>query len=362
MSIQKNVDDLKEWYHQKQPIYSNLASKIESIIKELFKAEGVTYYSISSRVKDLDSFIKKAQKEKYHDPINQIQDLAGIRVITYVRKEVIKSCDIIKPLFKIDETNSVDKSSELGKDKVGYRSVHYIATLTDERLALPEYKMFKNLVFEIQVRTLLEHAWADISHDRSYKFKGDFPPEYDIERRFALASATLELVDREFDSIVTTLDKYENETEEKTKRGELDLPINATSVNNYLLHTLAKYIEMGKVEPSFNGAEANVIDELLDFDLSNLGELDLLISRFLKEAPMIFERTNFVGLLRNLMMLTDTDKYFNKAWNQHWASIDAGFLQIASDYGIDMGDYIENNQIDIYVDEEYGYYIDHEDI
>lgn len=62
MSIQKNVDDLKEWYHQKQPIYSNLASKIESIIKELFKAEGVTYYSISSRVKDLDSFIKKHRK------------------------------------------------------------------------------------------------------------------------------------------------------------------------------------------------------------------------------------------------------------------------------------------------------------
>src|SRR5690606_2630134 len=110
-------------------------------------------------------------------------------------------CEIIKPLFVIDPDHSIDKTKELGTDKVGYRSIHYVAKLTNERLILPEYQKFRDLSFEIQIRTIIEHAWADISHERNYKFNGVLPPENDIERRFSLAAVTLELVDREFDSL-----------------------------------------------------------------------------------------------------------------------------------------------------------------
>lgn len=325
----KNIDDLKAWYTENRQTYSNLAKKVETIIQELLDSEGVTYYSISSRAKDVESFVKKSQKDKYNDPKKQIQDLAGIRVITYVRSEVTKACDIIRPLFKIDEKNSVDKSSELGKDKVGYRSVHYVATLTDDRLVLPDYRMFKDLVFEIQVRTLLEHAWADISHDRSYKFKGDFPQEYDIERRFSLASATLELVDREFDSIVSTLDKYEKETEGKTRKGDLDLPINATSVSNYLLHKFKESIKNNDIIPTFNSAEALVIEELLNFGLSNIYELDAITTSVVERNPSIILNTNFIGLLRDIMMLTDIDNYFTNAWNENWYGLEESFIKLA---------------------------------
>ncbi|WP_372009194.1 GTP pyrophosphokinase family protein [Paenibacillus chitinolyticus] len=339
MNPSKNMDEILQWFIQNRPIYTNLANKVESIIKEVLDAEGITYYSISSRAKEIDSFIKKASKDKYNDPIRQIQDLAGIRVITFVKSEVIRCCEAIKPLFNIDEANSVDKGRELGSDKVGYRSVHYVATLTDERLVLPEYKLFKDLTFEIQVRTILEHAWADIAHDRSYKFMGDFPPEYDIERRFALASATLELVDREFDSIAATLDKYEHETERKTKRGELDIPINSTSLGNYLLLTLREYINQGIISTTFNGGEVEVIEELLSFGVNTIFELDQIINN--EHDKYITKPTNFMGFIRNVMMFVDIDKYFNTAWNKHWRGIDIATVDKLRKNGINIDRYLD---------------------
>jgi len=353
MSVNKmKPEELMQWYVKNRPIYSNLANKVESIIKEVLDAHGAKFYSISSRAKEIDSFVKKAQKPKYTDPVNQIQDLAGIRVITYVKSEVTKCCDIIKPLFYIDKENSVDKGNELGDDKAGYRSIHFVCTLPEERLKLPEYQIFRNMTFEIQIRTILEHAWADISHDRSYKYKGEFPAEYDIKRRFTLASATLELIDREFDSIATTLNKYELETETRTKKGEMNLPINITSVSNYLLHTFDEYIKDDKLQPVFRGGEDIILDELLDFGFKNLEELDTTVTDIIKTTPNLIEvSTNFTGLVRNIMMLHDIDNYFHNAWNRNWSGINSEFCEIARKKGIDIDDYLDEYNLDIFYPE-----------
>lgn len=74
--------------------------------------------------------------------------------------------------FSIDEGNSGNKADMLETDKVGYLSVHYFLKLNNKRLALSEYKGYKGLKCEVQVRTLLQHAWAEIEHDRNYKFAG----------------------------------------------------------------------------------------------------------------------------------------------------------------------------------------------
>ncbi|MFE5321443.1 GTP pyrophosphokinase family protein [Paenibacillus sp. NPDC056579] len=279
----------------------------------LLDDEGLTYYSISSREKTMASFMSKASKDKYTDPLHQITDLAGIRVITYVKSEVYQCCEAIKQLFKIDEQNSGDKTTELGTDKVGYRSVHYVATLTEDRAALREILLYKDLRFEIQVRTILEHAWADIAHDRSYKYKGKFPAEYDIERRFSLASATLELVDREFDSIAKALEEYEQETAKKTKDGELNIPINATTLLNYLNKKLLERIRFGKINPVFGTSGlTTTIDELLLFGISTINDLDQLIDA--TPPDLVFYTNDFTDFLRLVMITIDADKFFGSAY------------------------------------------------
>ena len=77
--------------------------------------------------------------------------------------------------FNIDEKNSLDKKILLASDQIGYRSVHFVCDLGAQRSGLPEFKDLGGLKFEIQVRTVLQHAWAELAHDRNYKFSGTLP-------------------------------------------------------------------------------------------------------------------------------------------------------------------------------------------
>jgi ppGpp synthetase/RelA/SpoT-type nucleotidyltranferase len=98
--------------------------------------------------------------------LKEVTDLAGIRVICYVEADVQRVCKIIEAAFTVDPSNSSDKARGLGTDRVGYRSVHFVARFTDERLALPEYRRFHDLLFEIQVRTIRNcstHPCMDIT-------------------------------------------------------------------------------------------------------------------------------------------------------------------------------------------------------
>jgi ppGpp synthetase/RelA/SpoT-type nucleotidyltranferase len=54
-------------------------------------------------------------------------------------------------------------------DELGYQSVHYLVQFSPERCALPEYQRFQGRIAEIQVRTVLQHGWAEIEHDIQYK-------------------------------------------------------------------------------------------------------------------------------------------------------------------------------------------------
>ncbi|MCM3527864.1 hypothetical protein M4D56_01980 [Cytobacillus oceanisediminis] len=341
----KNTDQLSKWYKENRPLYESLSNKVEGIIQEILQYNNIEVYSITSRAKEIESFIDKAKKDKYTDPMNEIKDLAGIRVITFVKSDVEKCCDLIKPLFKIDESNSIDKGKELGKDKVGYRSVHYIAELTDERLKLPEYAPYKDMCFEIQVRTILEHAWADISHDRTYKFSGKLPQDNDIERRFSLAAATLELVDREFDAIAQEIDNYRLNVINDTTEGNLETEINSTSLHEYMKIKFKQLIANRVLEPSFYNSENKAIEELAALDVKTLSELDHLIGD-VNKFNKIPENT-FLGVLRDAMIIYDADAYFSKAWLKRWNEIDPPSYQLYLENNVDIDRLI--NEYDLYL-------------
>ncbi|MCR8655833.1 GTP pyrophosphokinase [Paenibacillus endoradicis] len=349
---EKNIDEIIKWYVNSRPTYKNLANKVESIIREVLNSSGISYYTISSRAKDIESFSKKASKEKYKDPKSEIKDMAGIRVIMFVKSEVLQCCEIIKPLFNIDPDHSIDKTKELGNDKVGYRSIHYVAKLTDERLRLPEYNVFKDLNFEIQVRTILEHAWADISHDRNYKFIGDLPTENDIQRRFSLAAATLELVDREFDNLAKEINTYDKEVSYKVENDDLNVLINTTSLRNYLNNKFKELIDKNLIERTFNKGSKKIVSELKLYRISTLADIDKIIGN--DTHKFVYEPTNYIGLLRNIMMINDINLYFAKAWRNSWTGIDRKDVNYFSSLGIDIETII--NTYNLIVDENEKYY------
>jgi len=340
MASQREADKVEEavnWYAGRRSLYEALAGKVEEIIREVLDAEGIEYHSVSSRAKDLESFRAKAAREEYANPIEEIKDMAGIRVIAYVESEARRIADLVANLFVIDPKHSVDKGEVLGVDKVGYRSIHYVANLPLERCKLPEYRRFSDLECEIQVRTILQHAWAEIEHDRNYKFTGILPDE--IQRRFAVLAGVLELADREFDQIAVSIDTYARTVAIQATAGNLDIPVNTTSLREYMSKRFPQAVAAGlqAVFGSGDAAASETVQELHDFGISKLSEVDRLIPDDLDErvAKLAEKGGSFLGLLRSVMIIHDAQRYFRTAWKNRWQVFGIKMTLLLELYGID---------------------------
>jgi putative GTP pyrophosphokinase len=125
--------------------------------------------------------------------------LAGVRIIAYFPSDVDKIVPLIEKEFNIDSKHSMDKRLSSDPAIFGYASVHFVVGFRPEMLKLPEYALFDKMKCEIQVRTILQHAWAEIEHDIVYKSPGEIP--FRVRRRFACLAGLLEIADREFESL-----------------------------------------------------------------------------------------------------------------------------------------------------------------
>ncbi|WP_179211907.1 GTP pyrophosphokinase [Bacillus sp. K2I17] len=347
----EKVDSAIEWYRKNKDYYERLALKIELIIKEILDCSKISFHSVTSRAKDIESFGKKASKDKYSDPKCEILDLAAIRVTAYVESDVSKICEVLEKEFKIIPEHSSNKSDVLNYNEVGYRSVHYVAKLNDNRAKLPEYKRL-DAPFEIQVRTILQHAWAEIEHDRNYKFEGiELPEHAKIKRRFALLAGQLELADREFDSIVKDIDLYSNQVIQDTKQGKLDIPIDSISLSKYLsnkLEPISEYIQKNELMRD----SKLIVKEVLNFGIMTLLDLDNLINEneLIEKIKIHGEKghkaKSFNSVLRRLMLIVDAEKYFAKSYTGYWKTrIDGALIDFIEHNGVNKNIFEENNAI-----------------
>jgi putative GTP pyrophosphokinase len=333
----KDVGKATNWYQQNQSLYKALASKVADILKENIEEKKLQYHSITHRAKSLESFTAKAEREKYTDPVKQIKDMAGVRVITYLESDVSRISEIIEDLFTIDRPNSVDQSRLLGSDRVGYRSVHYVAEFDRNRCRLPEYKRYEDLPFEIQVRSLLQHAWAEIEHDRNYKFGGKLPNE--LERRFYLVAGSLEMLDREFVAIATEIDRYQAEVRQGLRKGDLNIEINTASLTEYLSTKFSNLMKGVPERERYGGDETmpkTIVEELKLFGASTLDQLDKMIPNGFEDACLAHkELRTFNGIVRDILIINDVNKYFGASWRESWTHMARSSLELLTEYGVD---------------------------
>ena len=176
-------------YLKVQGFYGDLASVVGRVIKECVGKRQIKVHSVDHRAKTADSFGRKSALPselnpglpKYPEPLKQITDLAGVRVITYFPNTLAEIDSLWMDEFEIVERS--DKGEELlEEDRFGYHSIHYLLRLKDPRSWLAEYARFVGAIAEVQVRTILQHAWAEIEHDIPYKSATMIPSE--IRRRF----------------------------------------------------------------------------------------------------------------------------------------------------------------------------------
>jgi ppGpp synthetase/RelA/SpoT-type nucleotidyltranferase len=196
-------------YRTEYPIYKSYAEELRRVLEHACK-NLAPMAIVQVRAKSLSSFAQKIirKADKYPDPVRHFTDLCGARVITVTQEEADRVCRFIREHFRIDEANSEDARSRLRTGEFGYLSVHYIVQLRPDRLPgvdlPPEIGDRKA---EIQVRTLLQHAWSTMAHDRFYK--SEFPVPGFLQRDMARVAALLEEGDGEFARVLGNLARYE---------------------------------------------------------------------------------------------------------------------------------------------------------
>ncbi|MBN1386857.1 MAG: hypothetical protein JW965_00315 [Bacteroidales bacterium] len=221
--IEKQRQFIKQYEAEKEK-YDRFADKLEEILEKAVGQLGFLAI-VQARAKKVVSFSNKIiLKDKYLNPLEDVTDLCGARVIVQFQSQIPAVCELIKSSFEIDEANSLDHKSKLQVNEFGYRSVHYIVTPDRESILGVEVpEEIRKLKGEIQVRTLAEHIWADISHDRLYKTELKIPEEW--RREAARLSAILENADNTFGSMARAVDSVSNvyEIQYESEKAKIDI-------------------------------------------------------------------------------------------------------------------------------------------
>lgn len=221
---------LKE-YDKKREILENLNKSLDTLINSLLKQKGIKAHQIQTRVKDRESLEKKILAKQKYESLDDITDIVGIRIITYFEDEVDKVAKVVEEEFDIDQENSVDKR-EIDTDRFGYRSLHYVASLKKNRTILSEYSDFETFKFEFQIRSILQHSWAEIEHDLGYK--GEFEIPSTAKRTFYRVAALLEQADIEFVKLKSTIEEYEASVTQGIKNNSSQIEINKASLISFM--------------------------------------------------------------------------------------------------------------------------------
>ncbi|WP_283623894.1 GTP pyrophosphokinase [Morganella morganii] len=312
------VSDFKEWINEKLPYFTLLSSQLASVVENMLKQNKIPYLSVESRTKSISSIEEKIKRKNYKNPKEQLTDISGIRVILYTEDDVQKACEIVKDIFQIDRTNSLDDIKRLSIDKIGYRSTHFVCDIGKMRSEMKEYNSFSGLKFEIQIRTILQHAWANLTHDRNYKFGGSLPQN--IQRKINLYSGMLEVVDMGFSEIIHDIEKYKTSLSNKSASEYTDYSIDSINLVEYL-NKLARENDynLHNLKVEFDNQE--VIDELSFFKIFNISELrEIIPKNFFENLKKYKIETTYLGVVRDSLIIKDYFKVAdipNRTWTTY---------------------------------------------
>lgn len=278
-NIEKNK--LIEEFKESRPLYEAFTNRVEGLVKTLLSEARINIHTVNSRTKTVDSFEKKLERKNY-SYLTEITDLSGIRVICFSSGDVERVAKIIEKEFTILPGLSVDKKNIMEVDRFGYISLHYVARISNDRANMPEYSRYKEMLCEIQVRTMLQHAWAEIEHDLGYK--SDIAVPNMIKRRFYRLASLLELADDEFAEIIKSIEIYTKKVNDQIRLAEIEIPIDKISLESYI-HNAEIIRDIDKKIADWAGSElkdiindTNKLLKILNyFEIKTIEELDRLL-------------------------------------------------------------------------------------
>lgn len=277
--IEKSVAE----YTAVRATYEDFSGKLKGLIEALLDQSNIQFQVVEHRTKTVESFREKITRanKNYSDPLREIKDLAGLRIIAYYSEDVESMCKLFENEFEIDTQNSVDKGKLLQPNEFGYRSIHYIAVLPVQRRELLEWIRFAGLSFEIQIRTVVQHAWAAISHALDYKSDEDVPSQF--KRKLSRLSGLLELADEEFSELKRQQEQFTKDVSNDIVSGNTALEINTISLREYFESGAIQFLTTIGQEVGFDAVAepdetySRIVAACQKAKIATIGELDAVL-------------------------------------------------------------------------------------
>jgi len=180
------IDARTAWLHEKSK-YDELGKEIKDTCINILKENGISS-KVTYRTKDTDSLIKKiARKDSNYESIH---DKVGVRVVSYFKEQMTVIDNLLNTNFNYTIIKREDMADKLGDNIFGYQSIHYdICKIEDD----------KEYYCELQLRTICQDNWSELSHALAYKTEISLPKN--IKREINALSAVFELADNQFQLI-----------------------------------------------------------------------------------------------------------------------------------------------------------------
>ena len=194
-----NQTEFRKEYDKFLPSRTALLAALQSQVTEAVSSLS-SHLRIEGRLKTFESYFQKYVRNLKDPALSQWQmvtDLLGIRVVCPFLDDIVTVENIFKQKFEVVEVERKGKGYTL--KEFGYQSIHLLIRIPEDLLKAGEGETACTIA-EIQIRTILQDAWAELEHELIYK--AEFTPfDYPLKRKLAAVNATLSLADIIFQEI-----------------------------------------------------------------------------------------------------------------------------------------------------------------
>ena len=233
MPLDMHCEMILDEYRDKLPVFNRIKDILLANLRKSLDEKNIIVAGLETRIKTEKSLTGKLELKGYkYRTLDDITDILGARIITFFSDEVDIISALVERMFEIDWENSVDKRKMLEIDRFGYMSLHYICRIPKSMCDDPAMPEINQVRFEIQMRSALQHVWANMQHDMGYKSDVEIPVEY--QRNMSRLAGMLELADEQFSRIRKEITDYRRNVQSLVASGNFDeVPLNGDTFRSY---------------------------------------------------------------------------------------------------------------------------------
>ncbi len=290
---------LLKQFESYQNAFFSVLNGIDAILKDVLVFPSPP--TCKSRIKNFNSYYRKLLRIKppyNNDDLPVLTDIIGIRIICAFLEDLGVAEKIIQQHFSIIEIER--KGADHTFREFGYESIHILVEIP-EQIRKAAGKLPKGLVCEIQIRTILQDAWAEVEHELVYKT--EFTPfDLPLKRRLASMNAILSLADIVFQEIREYQNKLNRELEQRRTSVYHQADEITRQQFSEVFDTIPKKYDEMAASPYVQGTIDDLILEAIH--AHNTGQFDTAISIY----------TQIIEAKPNNIVLSVIYKHRGMAW------------------------------------------------